>query len=428
MNPRRIVKKLIPKGVFERIAPYGHLAEAAVYNILNGFPAREMKVIGVTGTNGKTTTATMIYTMLADAGYKVGLMTTVSYGVNGDVRPNTHMTTVPIPLLMKRLKWMQAHDIEWLVLETSSHALAQYRVWGIPYSVAVWTNLTHEHLDYHKTFERYRAAKVRLFQWTARNRKGLQTGIVNADDPSWTYFAGAVPNAVSYGLTAGDVRATNIKSTNHGSAFTVTYEDMKLQVHIDVPGEFNVANALAAVAAGATVGLDDQQIVHGLVAFHGVAGRMEVIDAGQKFAVLVDYAVTPDALEKALQTLRQTTKGKIHLVFGATGDRDKSKRPVMGEIAAHNADSIYLTDDETYTEDPDTIRKAVYQGIQLAKGAKKTEVVADRRKAIAAALHAAKPGDAVLITGMGHESVRNMGGKDIPWDERQIVRELLSHS
>ena len=426
MNVRKVVKQVVPRQLFEQVAPYGHLAEAVIYNAINGFPARKMKVIGVTGTNGKTTTATLIYTLLTNAGYKTGLMTTVSYGVSGNLRPNTHMTTVPIPLLMKRLKWMRAHDIEWLVLETSSHALAQFRVWGMPYSIAVWTNLTHEHLDYHKTFERYREAKVRLFKMTARNRKGMQTGVVNADDPSWHHFADAVPNPVSYGLDNGEVRAENVRTSNQGSDFTLRYQDMKLKLHINIPGEFNVYNALAAAATGAVVGLTDKQIAEGLAAFTGVPGRMEVVDAGQKFAVLVDYAVTPDALEKALQTLHQTTKGKVHLVFGATGDRDKTKRPVMGQIAVRNADLLYLTDDETYTEDPAAIRAAVYQGIVAARGEAKTKVIADRREAIKAAFKAAKPGDAVLLTGIGHETVRNMGGKEIPWDEREIARELLN--
>jgi len=352
-------------------------------------------------------------------------MTTVSYGVSGNIKPNKHMTTVPVPLLMKRLKWMREHGVEWLVIETSSHALAQSRVWGLPYSVAVWTNLTHEHLDYHKTFERYREAKMRLFKLTARNRHGLQTGVVNADDPSWEYFANEVPNVVTYGLKGGEVRAENVRTTSTGSDFTLRYQDMKLPLHINIPGEFNVYNALAAAAVGAVVGLDDKQIANGLKAFEGVSGRMEVIDAGQKFAVLVDYAVTPDALEKVLQSLRGTTKGTIHLIFGATGDRDKTKRPVMGEVAVKYADQLYLTDDETYTEDPDAIRNAVYVGVKKAGGKAKTTVIADRREAIKTAFKAAKAGDAVLLTGIGHETVRNMGGKEIPWDEREIARELL---
>lgn len=171
------VKKLIPTGVFAKIEPTGHLAEAIVLNIINGFPGKRLKVIGVTGTNGKTSTSFLIHRMLVDAGHKTGLMTTVAYGIDNDIRPQIHhMTNVPVGELMGRLKWMRAQGVEWLVLETTSHALAQNRVWGVPYSVAVLTNLTHEHLDYHKTFERYRAAKMRLFQIAGRNKKGLQTG------------------------------------------------------------------------------------------------------------------------------------------------------------------------------------------------------------------------------------------------------------
>lgn len=426
MNVRQLAKKVIPTKLFQAVEPYGHLAEAVFYNVINGFPASGLKVIGVTGTNGKTTTSFMIHRMLTEAGYKTGLMTTVAYGVNNDIRPQGyHMTTVPVPVLMKRLKWMRSKGVEWVVLETTSHALAQYRVWGIPYSVAVFTNLSHEHLDYHKTFERYRAAKVRLFKLTAANPNGLETGIVNADDPSWHYFADAVPNAVTYGLENGELRATNIRATPAGSDFTVTYKNTDMKVHTSLPGTFNVSNTLAAVATGAVIGLSDQQIIDGIAALRSVDGRMEAIDEGQDFSVIVDFAVTPDALEKALTALKQTTKGRVIAVFGATGDRDKTKRPEMGRVAARCADMIYLTDDETYTEDPELIRQAVYEGIKDAKSEKKTTTISDRRKAIATALKAARKGDVVFIAGMGHLTTRNMGGKEIDWDERQIVRKLL---
>jgi UDP-N-acetylmuramyl-tripeptide synthetase len=426
VNVRRLVKKFIPRRLFDEVAPFAHLIEAVLYNVRYGFPSRGMKVIGVTGTNGKTTTSFLIHKMLVEAGYKTGIMTTVAYGVNDDIKPqNNHMTTVPVPLLLRRMKWMRAQKIDWLILETTSHALHQHRVWGVPYSVAVFTNLTHEHLDYHKTFENYRAAKVQLFKMTARNRRGLRTGIVNADDPSSTYFAAAVPHVVSYGLKHGDLRAKNIKATTTSSQFTATYKGRELKLYVNLPGDFNVANTLAAVAVGEVLGLSDEQIIKGIGALDGVAGRMETIKAGQDFAVVVDFAVTPDALEKAILALKGATSGKVHVVFGATGDRDKTKRPEMGAIAARTADRIYLTDDETYTENPDAIRDAVYEGIKQAKGEKKTEIIPDRREAIKAAFAAAKKGDSVLIAGMGHFQTRNMGGKEIPWDERQVARELL---
>ena len=416
----------MPAGLLRAIRPYGHLAEAVAYNLRYGFPARGMQVIGVTGTNGKTTTSLLIHSLLTEAGYKTGIMTTAVYGVGRDLKPSdSHMTTLPVPLLMRRLKRFRRQGVEWLVLETSSHALDQHRIWGVPYSVAVWTNLTHEHLDYHRTFERYRAAKVRLFRLAARNYRGLRTGIVNADDPSWHFFADVVPNVVTYGIEHGALRARGLRLTPAGSDFEADYQDRKLQLHVNLPGVFNISNALAAVAAGAVVGLTDEQIASGLAVLKGVPGRMERIDEGQDFDVFVDFAVTPDALEQALATLRSVTKSRVLVIFGATGDRDKTKRPVMGEIAARLADVIYLTDDETYTEDPDAIRRAVREGIVQAGGERKTKEIADRFAAIRAAFADARSGDAVLLTGMGHFTTRNMGGREIPWDERQIARAEL---
>ena len=183
MDIRKLVKAVVPKNLLSAVAPYGHLVEAVVYNCAYGFPARGMKVVGITGTNGKTTTSFMVHRMLQESGRKTGLMTTVAWGIGDDIRNQTqHMTNVPVPLLMKRLKQMRAAGVEWLVLETTSHALAQYRTWGVPYSVAVLTNISHEHLDYHKTFERYVAAKQRLFVLAQKNKRGLQMGIANADD------------------------------------------------------------------------------------------------------------------------------------------------------------------------------------------------------------------------------------------------------
>src|SRR4051812_38488621 len=246
MNARKLVKSLIPKSLFGTIEPYGHLAEAILWNILNGFPARRLKVIGVTGTNGKTTTSYMIHHMLHEAGYKVGLMSTVGYGVGDDIQPQLHhMTNVSVPEMMQRLKYMRQRKIDWLVLETTSHALAQNRVWGVPYSVAVMTNITHEHLDYHKTFERYRDAKAKLFKLAGANKKGLQTGIVNADDASAEYFTRPVPHSLTYGIAGGELQASDVRSTPDGSDFTAKMGDRTLQLHVNVPGTFNVANALA---------------------------------------------------------------------------------------------------------------------------------------------------------------------------------------
>lgn len=426
MNIRRLVKRLIPTKLFAAIEPYGHLAEAAFFNAINGFPAHGMKVIGVTGTNGKTSTSFLVHRMLVESGVKAGLMTTIAYGAGQDIRPQGyHMTNVPVPELMKRLKWMRAQGVEWLVLETTSMALAQHRVWGVPYSVAVLTNITHDHLDYHKTFECYVAAKQRLFRLANKNRRGLRLGIINAEDVQAERFAGSIKNVITYGVKQGNLRASEVRLTPAGSRYHAKIGADEYAITCQLPGEFNVYNSLAAVAVGRALGLSSQQIEQGIAALDGVAGRMARVDAGQPFTVLVDYAHTPDALKNALQTARTIAEGKVSVVFGATGNRDKSKRPVMGEVAAKLADKIFLTDDETYDEDPATIRQAVYEGIIAAGGDKKTEVVGDRREAIAAACRAAGTGDVVLLAGIGHQDHRVMAGQKQPWDEAAIAQGIL---
>jgi UDP-N-acetylmuramoyl-L-alanyl-D-glutamate--2,6-diaminopimelate ligase len=426
MGIKRILKRYIPTKLFGVIEPYGHLIESIVYNCRYGFPARHVQVIGVTGTNGKTSTSFLIHRMLTEAGYKTGLMTTVAWAIGDDIRAQTqHMTNVPVPLLMRRLKQMKAEGVEWLVLETTSHALAQHRTWGVPYSVAVLTNITHEHLDYHKTFERYVNAKQRLFRLTQKNRRGLQMGIANCDDQNGASFAAETQNSILYGIESGELQAMNIKMGVDGIRYAAVASDETYQITSHLPGSFNVYNTLAAVAVGRAIGLSREQIERGIAALSGVAGRMEPIDAGQSFGVIVDYAHTPDALENVLKALKDSTKGTLSVVFGATGDRDTAKRPVMGDVAARLADKVYLTDDETYTEDPETIRDAVYAGIVASGGEAKTTVVPDRLDAIRHAFQDAKAGDTILLAGIGHQDYRAMGGEKLPWDEREVARRLL---
>lgn len=429
MNFRRVVKMLIPTKLFRKVEPYGHLGEAVVLNTLSSFPARRLKVIGVTGTNGKTTTAFIIHKMMHEAGYKVGLMTTVAYGAGDDIRPQEeHMTNVPVPTMLKRLKWIKSQGVEWLVMETTSHALAQNRVWGLPYHLAVMTNVTQEHLDYHGTFDKYLAAKLRLFRLVNRNKRGLKTGVINADDPSAKMFEAAVAKPLTYGVKQGELQAVAISSGPAGSQFEVcstTDETLKLNIQVNLPGRFNVYNALAAASVGLTLGMEPSRIEKGIAALKAVAGRMTAIDAGQAFGVIVDYAHSPDALKNVLHATKELTTGRVILVFGATGDRDKIKRPVMGEVAARYADKIYLTDDETYTEDPVAIRQAVNAGIVKAGGQAKTEMIEDRGEAIKKAFTEAKKGDTVILAGIGHQKDRNMGGRLEPWDEIAIAKKAL---
>jgi UDP-N-acetylmuramoyl-L-alanyl-D-glutamate--2,6-diaminopimelate ligase len=427
MNRRKLVKKIIPSGLFRTVSPWGHLAEAVVYNYKFGFPAKGMKVIGVTGTNGKTTTSFVIHRMLSEAGYKTGLMTTVAWAIGDDVRPQTqHMTNVPIPLLMWRLKQMKAAGVEYLVLETTSHALVQHRTWGVPYSIAVLTNISQDHLDYHKTMEHYIVAKKLLFKRAQKNTNGLQVGIANADDVNGASFAAETTHPLLYGIQAGDVRATNIKMDGSGIHYEATASDESYHIESKLPGRFNVYNTLAALCVGRAVGLTKTQIEQGIAALDSVQGRMQQLRLGQQFQIIVDYAHTPDALEKVLENVAAGEGGRKLLVFGATGDRDKAKRPIMGDVAARLADRIYLTDDETYTEDADTIRNAVLQGIVAANGKTKTTVIPDRMEAIRAACRDAKPNDVVLLTGIGHQNYRMMGGKELPWSEADAAKAALA--
>lgn len=423
---RRIVKAFIPRGLFKRIEPFGHLCEAILFNLLYGFPGRKLKIIGITGTNGKTTTAFLVHRMLREAGYEAGLMTTVAYGTGDNLKtPPDHYTNVPVPAMMKRLKEIRGAGAEWLVMEVTSMALAQNRVWGLRFHLAAMTNISQDHLDYHKTMDNYIAAKVKLFKLTDKNRKGLRTGIANADDATCQRFAAAVSHAVTYGIEKGELKANDIKLEKSGISYTAAAGRDEYQIKSRLPGKFNVYNTLAALAAGRALGLSPAQIEKGIAALAGVPGRMTAVEAGQSFSVFVDFAHTPDALQNVLRAAKELTKGKVILVFGATGDRDKSKRPIMGEVAVKNADLIYLTDDETYTEDPARIISEVYKGIERAGGTQNTKIVEDRLEAIKLAFAAARAGDSVLLTGIGHETTRNMGGKLVPWNELEIAQKLL---
>ena len=433
MGLRSVVKTFIPKKIFKQIEPYGHLGEAILFNILYGFPGRKLKVIGVTGTNGKTTTCFLMHRMMHEAGYKVGLMTTVAYGAGDQIKPQIqHMTNVTAPQLMKRLKWMKAQGMEWLVLETTSHALAQHRTWGVPYSVAVMTNVTHEHLDYHGTFEKYRDAKRKLFRQCNSNKKGLRTGVINADDASSKLFESDIARSITYGLKQGELRVLNVKSTPKGSEFEVrsqTDKDLKLKIKSHLPGSFNVYNALAAVGVGLAVGMQPGQIEQGIAALEAVEGRMTRINEGQGFDVIVDFAHTPDSFEKLFADLKPLVKGKLLVMFGsAGGQRDKLKRPVQGELAGKYADEVILTEED----DRDTPGMEILD--QIAAGAEKAGktrdknlfLILDRTEAIKFTLSRAKRGDTVLLLGKGHEKTIERADGEHLWDEVKVTHNILS--
>lgn len=426
MNFRRLVKLFIPKKLFRKIEPWGHKGEAVLFNAANGFPGKKFKVIGITGTNGKTTTAFLVHRILHEAGYKVGLMTTVAYGAGLEIKPqNVHMTNVPVPLMMQRLKYLHAKGVEWLVMETTSMALAQNRIWGLPFEIVAMTNITQDHLDYHLSMERYIDAKVKLFKLANKNRRGLRTGVINADDPNAKKFSSAISNPILYGVKKGNLRAKDIKLTPSGVKYTAKIASDEYKVDCQLPGKFNVYNSLAAIGVARALGISKEKIEQGIADLDGVEGRMTSIKGKQSFNVIVDFAHTPDALLNVLKASKEMTPGRVLVVFGATGDRDKAKRPVMGQVAAKNADLIFLTDDETYTEDSQKIIDDVYKGIESSGGKKKTAVIPERLEAIKQAFAAAKKGDTVVLAGIGHETTRNMGGKEVAWNEIEIARKLL---
>ncbi|HSX27720.1 MAG TPA: UDP-N-acetylmuramoyl-L-alanyl-D-glutamate--2,6-diaminopimelate ligase [Patescibacteria group bacterium] len=485
MSFRSVVKKFIPSGLFRKIEPYGHLTEAVLLHTLNGFPAKGLKVIGVTGTNGKTSTTFLIHRMLRQAGYNVGLMTTVAYGVNDDIRPQIqHMTNVAVPEMVARLKWMKQQGMEWLVMETTSQGLAQHRVWGLPYVLAVMTNVTHEHLDYHGTFERYRDAKLELFKIVNRNKDGLKTGVINAEDPSALIFAAAVEKPILYGVGKGDLQAQNVKMTPAGSRYTAKVDDKEYRIECHLPGSFNVSNSLAAVGAGHALGLTEEQIEKGIAGLTRVEGRMDPINEGQDFDVIVDFAHTPDSFEKLFKDMRgiigwsraahldavqgsseervkRTSgteserksvtdtamrqepasaassagrqgkavrgSGKLICLFGSAGRRDETKRAIQGELAGKYCDEAVITEEDDRDVDGLAIMNQIASGAEKAGKVRDKDLflVHDRTEAINFAVNRAKTGDTVLMLGKGHEKTIERANGEHPWDEIGTTREAV---
>jgi UDP-N-acetylmuramoyl-L-alanyl-D-glutamate--2,6-diaminopimelate ligase len=426
-NILSIIKKVIPTTLFDTIEPYGHLVESVLANIRYGFPSREMHVIGVTGTNGKTTTTLLIQKMLSEAGYKVGVLSTVAYGIGNDIKPQIeHITTAQAGILQHRLRDFKKAGVEWVVLESSSHSLAQYRTWGVPYEIAVMTNVTYEHLDYHKTFERYLQAKRRLF--TLASKHGRKFGVVNAEDPNAQQFIDSTPRSVSYGIKKGQLRASKVKLEGDHSTFTAKIDKDSYDIRINIPGDFNVSNSLAAVAVGREVGLTKKQIEKGIAALEGVEGRMTVINEGQIFKVIVDFAGTPDAFTRLFSGLRPATKGKLIVVFGSPGRRDEAKRPVQGEIAGQNADELIVTEEDDRDIDGNEIMRQIASGAIKAgmKEGKNLHLILNREDAIGFALtRASKPEDVVIILGKGHEKTIERSGVIYPWSDIEVTKAAL---
>lgn len=418
------VRRLLPSGAVRLLEEGYRRSRVRLVSASYGNPAKHLRVIAVTGTNGKTTTVNYINSILKQAGYKTAMFSTAIIEVKGKSRVNDLNATVATTAQMQRFfKSAKDDKVDFVVLEVTSHALAQHKLSTVPVELAVMTNLTQDHLDYHKTMERYAAAKGILF---AKQPRFI---VLNKDD-KWFDFFNKYPageQKITYGESKeADAVISNIKGYSDGSEAKLTLDHQtKLKLYTHMPGEYNVYNAAAAASATYMLGINVKDIVAGLKKIKGVKGRFEQVTPDKSYNVVVDYAHTPDALEKVLTAARGITPNRVILVFGATGDRDKTKRPIMGEIAARLADRIFLTDEESYNEDPGVIRAMVKRGILSAHGDVKTTEIRDRREAIAKALRIARKGDTILITGMGHEQYRIVKGKRIPWNDADVVRSIL---
>jgi len=401
------------------------LAEIAC--AFHGHPSAELEVIGITGTNGKTTTSFMVRDILAAAGRRPGLIGTVQYEI-GERRIPASRTTPEASDLQAMLAQMLRAGCRSAVMEVSSHALEQKRVWGVDYDVGVFTNLTHDHLDYHGTIERYFSAKARLFAGLGQMEKRA-TAVLNLDDPWGQQLAGMIGGStaiVTYGThPAATVRAVEIETDADGSRFTVRSPWGEAQVRLPVLGRFNVWNALAAFATAAVRGVPVPTILAALERFGGAPGRLERVPCARGFHVFVDYAHTPDALANVLTALRPVTPRRLIVVFGCGGDRDRAKRPVMGRVAADLADHVIVTSDNPRSEDPRAIIEDIVAGMPAAA---RREIIVDREEAIGRAIEVARPGDVVLIAGKGHENYQEFSRHIVPFDDREVARRWLSNA
>jgi UDP-N-acetylmuramoyl-L-alanyl-D-glutamate--2,6-diaminopimelate ligase len=398
------------------------LADAA--DAWYGHPSETLEVIGVTGTDGKTTTCYLAVAALQAGGRRPGMIGTVAVRVGDEVKPNENRNTTPeAPELQALLATMLDAGNDCVVMEATSHGLAQSRTRNCRFRVAVVTNLTSEHLDFHGTLQAYRAAKAKLVE-------EAPIAILNADDSAFGFFREhARDRVVTYGTDpSADVRATDIQARVDGTTFTATTPGWSGEVSLQLPGDFNVHNALAALALADVEGVDPAAAARALGTVSGVPGRMERIDAGQPFGVVVDYAHTADSLAKMLRTLRPLTSGRLMVVFGSAGERDRTKRPAMGRVAAELADLTVVTDEDPRLEDGHAINEEIARGARSAGARDGTNlwVIDDRRAAIAHAIGLAEAGDMILLAGKGHEGSMFYANEKRWWDEREVARQELA--
>lgn len=440
----------VPPGVAWLQVDDTALAEAWLAAAWEGFPSRQLVMTGITGTDGKTTTANLLYHILRAGGVRAGLLSTIRAVIDDVEEPLAfHVTTPEAPVIQRHLRRMVDAGLTHCVLEVTSHGLAQERVGAIDFDVAVITNITHEHLDYHGSYEAYFAAKQKLFEallapppnvptHNPAKAAGRRAAVLNADDSSYEPLAALLAphqavRQLTYGFGPGvDVTATDITYGPQATTLTLRFADADRppqRVTSPLVGEFNVANMLAAAAAGLALDVDAVAIGAGLSALRALSGRMERIDAGQPFLVVVDFAHTPNALEKAIAAARGMVSGdgRVIAVFGSAGKRDVDKRRLMAEIAARDADLTVLTAEDPRTESLDDILAVMAAAAEAQDGVEGRSFwrVSDRGEAIYFALSQARPGDVVLICGKGHEQSMCFGTTEYPWDDRAATHAAL---
>ncbi len=412
------------------------LALAELAAAWNGFPSRTLTLVGVTGTDGKSTTCNLLFEILSEAGIKTGMITTVN-AVIGDRVLDTglHVTTPDALEVQGYLKDMVEADLTHCILESTSHGLAQHRLSACEFDIAVVTNITHEHLDYHGSYEAYFDAKARLFRGLDRNKAKTggpaKTAVLNADDRSYELLKSQVnARQVTYGWRVpADVSAYDVSSSGDGLEFKISSDRGEILIHSPLIGEYNVMNCLAAFTAAVEgLGVEPQTAADGLARLSTMPGRMEVIDLGQPFTAIVDFAHTPNALERALESARCLTAGHVIAVFGSAGLRDREKRRMMAQVSARGADKTILTAEDPRTESLAVILDEMAQGA-LDEGGIEGETfwrVPDRGEALRFAVRMAKPGDLVISCGKGHEQSMCFGEIEYSWDDRVAMRAALS--
>ncbi len=392
-----------------------------------GNPSSKLRMIGVTGTNGKTTTTHIIRSILNQAGRPCGIIGTLHTLIGDQVIPVKN-TTPDVLDLQATLSEMVAAGMQYVAMEVSSHALALGRVTGCEYDAAVFTNLTQDHLDFHQTLDNYRDAKALLFRRLDEPNplKSNKVAIANIDDPVGRFMLEHTKaRSLGYGIeNAAAVRAMEVEVRPEFSRFRVTGDWGEFMVKSKLTGLFNVYNMLAAISVAVAEGIGRQDIQAALEEFDRVPGRFEKVEIDQPFTVIVDYAHTPDGLENVLRTAKQFVQGRLIAVFGCGGDRDRTKRPIMGELAVRYADHVIVTSDNPRSEEPEFIIRQIMEGIQSPESRSRTETITDRRTAIACALGMGRSGDVILIAGKGHENYQILADRTIHFDDREVVREL----